>query len=174
MRSFINKIGGFLARTETPLWVTLLGFIAGAVSVYFITPHLNQKFETQKIKTDYVMKSLDNINNKTQEMLSEISITNRKIGAGESNFGENVDKATRLATELQWKAIEISAVLDDQESAAIIKNFQQSLDKARVSISQIKSTSTALLALEDLRKFIPKSLALTNRIASLSGIKFGT
>ncbi|MBD2751217.1 hypothetical protein IC232_31795, partial [Microvirga sp. BT688] len=105
------RLGSYLWRTlldtSTPLWVTFAGVLLSAYGAYEIAPAINNELEKQKIKTEFVIRNLDNLNGKTQELLSEISIVNRKILAGEKNYGENIDKATRLSTELQWKAIEL-------------------------------------------------------------------
>ena len=120
MRKAAGYVWKLLFETDTPLWVTLVGFCFATFGVYYLTPMINQNLEKQKIKTEYVIRSLDNINTRTQEMLAEISIANRKIASDQKDYSSNIDKALRLATELQWKAIEIGAVLDDQESLIII------------------------------------------------------
>lgn len=172
MRKAFQYLWSLLFETNTPLWVTFLGFCAATAGVYYVTPLINANLEKQKIKTEYVIRSLDNINSRTQEMLAEISVANRKIASDQKDFAPNIDKALRLATELQWKAIEIGAVLEDQQSVLIIKNFQQRLDEAYDAIYKISSPETAKNALTSVRHFVPASLLLTGRIAQLSGIKF--
>lgn len=172
MKYFLKNLSELLNSTSTPLWVSLLGFLIGGLGIYIITPKINQNLERQKIKSEYVVRSLENINSKTQEMFAEISIANRKISSNQTNFSDNIDKATRLATELQWKALEISSVLSDRKSSAIIKLFQNELGKTRDAFVEINSSTKALSALDAIQKFIPASLLLTNRIATLSGIKF--
>ena len=163
----------FLIRTDTPLWVTLVGFTAGAFGVYHVTPEINRRMEAQRIKTEYVIRSLDHLNTRTQELFSELTIANRKLGNGEASFGQHVDHAVRLASELQWRSIEISAVLDDSESLAVLARFQDGLDRLRGSIEAVKTPDTGAQALAAARAFIPGSMALANRIAALSGIRFG-
>ncbi|WP_156635562.1 hypothetical protein [Methylobacterium sp. Leaf123] len=172
MKNALLYLKNLLLESNVPLWVTIVGILGGAVGAYVITPLLNQKLENQKIKTEYVIRSLDSINSKTQEMLSEISIVNRRIYNKNQNIEENIDKATRLVAELQWKAIEISAVLDDEKSLSILVDFQEKLDAVRSKIELINSPDSALKALAEIRSFIPASLRLVNRIASLSGIRF--
>lgn len=172
MRNITLYIKKILLDSNTPLWVTIIGILGGALGAYVITPLINQKLENQKIKTEYVIRSLDSVNSKTQEMLSEISIVNRKIYNKNQTAEENIDKATRLVAELQWKAIEISAVLDDEKSLNILMDFQEKLDGVRSKIEVINSPDSALKALAEIRAFIPSSLRLVNRIASLSGIRF--
>lgn len=172
MKNLISYIKRVLLDSNVPLWVTIVGILSGAFGAYVITPLINQQLESQKIKTEYVIRSLDAINSKTQEMLSEIAIVNRKIYNKTQNIEENIDKATRLVAELQWKAIEISAVLDDEKSLGILMDFQEKLDAVRSKIELINSPDSALKALSEIRSLIPSSLRLVNRIASLSGIRF--
>jgi tRNA A22 N-methylase len=172
MKKISTYLWELLFETSTPLWVTLVGFCIATFGVYYITPLINANLEKQKIKTEYVIRSLDNINTRTQEMLAELSVANRKIVADQKDYSPNIDKALRLATELQWKAIEIGAVLEDKESARIIENFQQKLDATYEAISKVSSPTTAKEALKSVKEFVPASLLLTGRIAQLSGIKF--
>jgi len=85
---------------------------------------------------------------------------------------KNLDKATRLSTELHWKAIELGAILQDDKSKSVILNFQRKLDDVHTSMVRINSAASASDALEQIRTFIPASLAVTKRIADLSGINF--
>jgi len=163
----------FLIRTDTPLWVTLAGFTVGAFGVYHVTPQINRRMETQRIKTEYVLRNLDQFNTRTQELFSELTIANRKLGNGDAGFGPHVDRAIRLTSELQWRSIEISAVLDDPESLAVIARFQEGLDRLRGAIEAVKTPDSAVEALAAARAFIPHAMALANRIAALSGIRFG-
>lgn len=169
---FLRYLWDVLRDTSTPLWVTLLGVGLSAYGAYKITPAINHELEKQKVRTEFVIRNLDSLNGKTQELLAELSIANRKIVEAERGFGENIDKATRLTTELQWKAVELSAVLQDDKSRGILIEFQRTLDEVHSSIQKIKTPDSALLALQKVRMFIPASLAVTRRIAELNSIHF--
>jgi len=88
----IYRFGAYLWRTlldtSTPLWVTFAGVLLSAYGAYKIAPAINSELEKQKIKTEFVIRNLDSLNGKTQELFSEISIVNRKILSNERNYGE--------------------------------------------------------------------------------------
>ncbi|MBA1157940.1 hypothetical protein [Microvirga mediterraneensis] len=169
---FFRYLWDVLRDTSTPLWVTLLGVGLSAYGAYKITPAINHELEKQKVRTEFVIRNMDSLNGKTQELLAELSIANRKIVEGEKGFGDNVDKATRLTTELQWKAVELSAVLQDDKSRQVLMEFQRTLDEVHTAVQNIKAPDSAFSALQKVRAFIPASLAVTRRIAELSSIRF--
>lgn len=168
---FLRSCLRFLTATETPLWFVIVGVLGSAFGTYLLAPKINREFEKQKVRTEFVIRNLDALNSRTQELVSEISVMNLKISEREKAT-ENRDKAVRLITELQWKSVELSVILSDAESQRILLDYQTALEDSREALAKVDSPHTALIALEKIRAFAIKSLSVTKRIAELSDIRF--
>jgi hypothetical protein len=55
-----------LTADRTPMWFTLLALLAGAGGTYFVAPRVNAVFESQKIKTDFVIRNFNDLRHKME------------------------------------------------------------------------------------------------------------
>lgn len=110
--------------TETPLVVT----IGLAVLAAWLSPLVTERFERQRMRSEYVLANLRELNALISDVYVNVSSINYAVAAGQTAPTENVDKAREALAKLNWKAIETAAMLPKHQRRPL-KAFQaQALD----------------------------------------------
>ena len=78
-----QAVKAVLTGDRTPMWFTLLALIAGAGGTYFISPRVNAQFESQKIKTDFVIRNYNDLRSKMEDFQALYVIASQKLAAGD-------------------------------------------------------------------------------------------
>lgn len=110
----------FLRSNERPIWWSLVSGLVIGIATYYFAPKINQEFEIQKIRTEYTIRSLDNISSNTRDFMIRISET-----GGYANLN---DVETRKAYRaLQWQSLELALVFEQSSGSELIVDFQTAL-----------------------------------------------
>ena len=142
LRRFSGYCWTHLIGTSTPVWWTFLAVIAGVVGTYHFTPKLNAKFETAKIKAQYVSDNLKTLNTDTSELIVSVRVFNHSLAdKADAKVLEpsRLEVANRI-TRLRWKAVELSMIAEKQEEKDIVLNYNKALDVLSKSIGAATSS----------------------------------
>lgn len=133
-----NKFWGFLANEHMPIWLTLLLFLATGTGTYFIAPLINENFEMQKIRSAYVVKSIDSINSDSQDILQAVSIAIHSTADGKPISASTIEEARKKFVSLQWKTRELDIIFsegrygdDDIRSHPSVSRFSEAVERIR-------------------------------------------
>lgn len=160
---------------KLPVWATLLGIVIGGVvtaaSTFWIVPRLNESLERQKIRTEFIIRNLDDLNARTRSLVVDISeihsATLRTNGVDETA----VQKIIGKIAEMQWKAIELAIIFDDAQGGRAIKDYQQSLDGVRLAVLGIRSKADLAASQEAIKRFSSSTLRVVAELARLGGVR---
>ncbi|UPJ24254.1 hypothetical protein [Bradyrhizobium sp. CW1] len=174
MARFFSYICKTLKEDKLPVWATLVGVIAGVIATYWIVPIINQNLEIQKIRSEFVIRNLDDLNARTRALVSDVAAVHQ--GVLKTN---NVDEATRKAAlskiiELQWKAIELAIIFDSREGATIVEDYQKSLEDVRVALIALSAKETLPGSQAAVESLARNSVNVIRELASLGGIRIKT
>ena len=131
-----------LWNDKVPLiWNIALAVIA-TYGTYLIAPAINYHFERQKIKAEYVGETLKQLNYTiTDFYTSVIRIRNGKSGSDEVR--KELIEFDTTSAKLQWKAIEISAVMKDARDQALLRDFAKATVNVKDAIVVYESSGNA-------------------------------
>lgn len=159
----------WLNQEKVPLWLNIVLIAAAALGTYKVAPHLNAKFEQQKIRSAFVIDALDNLNSQTSDLIVNVGAYNYCL-ASSLRCDEQAKSIQSSITKLQWRATELGAVIDDPPGRAVLLTFQKELDDIRIVAEREPSLSNARSMLQEAREFGRASIRLTDVIAKEAGI----
>jgi hypothetical protein len=175
MKRFAIYIREICLGEKLPVWATLLGIVIGAVltaaSTFWIVPRLNQALERQKIRTEFIIRNLDDLNARTRSLVVDISeihsVTLRTNTVDETA----VQKIVGKIAEMQWKAIELAIIFNDAQGSRAIKDYQQSLDGVRMAVLGLQSKAELAASQEAIKRFSSSTLRVVAALANLGGLR---
>jgi hypothetical protein len=172
---FLKYLGDVCLQDRLPVWATLLGFIVGAlmtaVGAYWIVPSINQKLERQKIRSEFVIRNLDDLNARTRSLVSDISELHYNVLRTDRIDQANVQKLSARIAEMQWKAIELGIIFEGTAGEKTVANYQMSLDNVRSAISKIETKRDLPISQSAVEMFSRRSLDVIRELAALSGLR---
>lgn len=172
MKQLWVSVCAVLCGTEVPVWLKLAGISLGVVGTYFLLPYINQDFERQKIKTEFVLRTFDDLNLKSRSVVTDLSKVNRGWTQGRNSDQSSIDSILSKITELQWKALELSVIFEGSKSISIIEDYQIALDKLRLTLVTLKDDNSAVALIDSIETFATASVAVMREVSSLSGLNF--
>lgn len=108
--------------SEIPLAVTVILTVAAA----FLSPMITEKYERQKMRSEYVLANLRELNGLVADVYVQVTAINYAVAAGKKAPEINVAKTREIVARLNWKVIETAAMLR-KEDRGPLKRFQQSI-----------------------------------------------
>lgn len=125
--SRFKQFCNYFDRREVPLWATLALAVSGAIVTYFAVPEINKKNEYAQLKSAIILKSLDQLNSETSELVAIITEMNATHAQGENISPALKAEAARTMSSLQWQAVEISMFDSSEQTEELIVSYQNSL-----------------------------------------------
>lgn len=157
-----------------PIGVTLLLFVATVPLTYCVAPGINQQFEKQKIVSSYITSNLTNFNIVSRELISEISQFNYSLKEYNRIDPESKNKIRTKITELQWRALELDVVFDDERSISLIKDYKGSLDNLREFVEKAERDADIRPINMAVIKYTDSTMNVVKALAEKGGLKMDT
>jgi hypothetical protein len=158
-----------------PVWATIVGIVVGsvltAVGSFWIIPKLNESLEQQKIRTEFIIRNLEDINSRTRGLVIDVAEIHSGTLKTSTVDGAIVQRALSKIAEMQWKAIELAVIFEGRNGGAIIQDYQTSLDGVRVALTNLKSKNDLNASQAAIEKFSQSTLMVIRQLASLGGIR---
>ncbi|HYC03009.1 MAG TPA: hypothetical protein VED40_06930 [Azospirillaceae bacterium] len=152
-----------------PVWLTLLTLVGGVFATYWLAPLVNQRFEQEKIRFQYISDNLKTFNQKTGEMVILIGDLNRSLKRG-TGTTESVQKIEALATELQWRTFEYDVIFGTKDAKSKLDLYQDNLEELRKVVVDADSISDTPSILCRSFNFVSSSHELLRMLASQARI----
>lgn len=160
---------------KLPVWATLVGIIVGSVvtaaSSFWIIPKLNESLEQQKIRTEFIIRNLEDINSRTRGLVIDVAEIHSSTLKTNTVDGAVVQRALSKIAEMQWKAIELAVIFEGKKGGAIIRDYQTSLEGVRVALTNLKSKNDLNTSQAAIEKFSQSTLMVIRQLATLGGIR---
>lgn len=160
---------------KLPVWATLLGIVIGAVvtatSTFWIVPRLNESLERQKIRTEFIIRNLDDINARTRALVSEISELHLTVLQNNVVDPLMIKRILPKITEMQWKAIELGIIFEGADGAKVVQSYQSSLDNVRVALTNLKTKNDLVASQRAIEAFSSSTLDVVRQLANLGGLR---
>jgi hypothetical protein len=155
-----------LARESIPVWLSLLLVVAGALGAYWIAPLINEKFEIQAARREFLVKNLEGFSADTKGLVDIIykSINEKDPAKYKSAIGD----AGPLISKLQFSATQLLYIVPD-EFEAIVK-FQKSLDSLQDVLIAHKAGNDSVEILSRAKLLMQQSLSIYEALLSRAGL----
>lgn len=147
-----GHIWGVLWGKETPLIIT----VGLAVLAAFLSPMITEKYERQRMRSEYVLANLRELNGLISVVYVNVTAINFAVAGGGAAPPENVTGAREALAQLNWKVVETAAMLptgqrDDlqrfqRDVVAVSEALNGELDIARCRILLDRVDAMALSA----------------------------
>lgn len=163
---------GILCGYSVPVWMTLIAVLVGVLVANWWLPSLNAKFENERIRSEYLLSNLRNLNSDVGQLVKEIGSLNRLILSESSSIeiGDQREQVLRHIADLQWRTIEFDIVIRGKQKGDFIRSFSDSLDGLRVSVERASGADDVSSVLCTLGTFLPASHRLLARLAEEANV----
>ncbi|MCK1641496.1 hypothetical protein IVA95_29105 [Bradyrhizobium sp. 157] len=174
MRRFLRYLAGVCVQDKLPVWATILGIVIGALGTYFVIPSINEGLEKQKIKSEFVIRNLDDLNSRTRTLVSDVSDLHFNVLRTGEIDGSAVQKISSKIAEMQWKAIELAVIFEGTPGMDAVQRYQKSLDGVRTALGELKAKKDLPNSQAAIEAFSQNTLTLIKELAALAGLKIAT
>jgi hypothetical protein len=177
-KRFAVYLWGICLGETLPVWATILGIIVGAAltagSTFWIVPRLNESLEKQKIRTEFIIRNLDDLNSRTRALVIDIAELHSSVLRTNVVDSSAVQKSISKIAEMQWKAIELAVIFEGQNGGRIIRDYQKSLDDVRAALLNLKSKEDLVASQEAIQRFSSSTLSVIRELVGLGGLRLNS
>lgn len=149
---------------KIPVWLTLLLMILGALGAYWLAPVVNEKFELQVAKREFLVSSMKDFAKDSKSFIDAVG-----------NFvnDPSPDKASRIslvskAAELNFFAVQLTYVIP--EDKLLLLDFQNSINKVQRTVGIKFDDTNQSVILGDLKIMSQNSLLIYKSLAEKAGL----
>lgn len=136
--------------------------LLAAIGTYFLSPALTEKFERQKIRSNYISSNLEDMNVLVGDFYVAVMKATTATGPERATEFQKVDE---LAARLSWKSIEIGAVLQKPEDQALMARFTRDLQAVQRSAVDANTPAGSAAFRTNLRAFSITSVLVIQGVA---------
>lgn len=125
-----GRVWEYFSRRDVPLWATIVFALLGGIAANVILPSINQKHEYAKMKSAFVLQSLNDLNEQTSLLVALLTEINAEFEATGGVSTETKIKVAKTISALQWEAAEMAMFLGD-DSLEKLENYKSNLNSIR-------------------------------------------
>ncbi len=150
-----------------PVWLTLLLTILGAFCAYELAPRLNEKFEIQAARREFIVNNLKEFGTSSKLIIEKV----HHIVTAPNGSLSKLDylEVDGLIAKIQYDAVQLTYILPDKESEVVY--YQNSLLKLKVEIENFYKTNNSTDVVAALKKAEENSLGLYAALLESVGFK---
>lgn len=162
-----------LIKEKMPIWLTLLLFFFTGIATHWMAPRINQRFEQQRIISNYVIKNLDSFSDLSRTLLSEVTVVSNRLTENGSISLQEKEAVLGAITELQWRSHELDIIFEGTQNLKALKDYKKHLADLRDAIKDAKEPKDVDLIQVRSVYFLSSSKKVMNALVSKAGLKIG-
>jgi hypothetical protein len=124
-----RRLIGFLCQDRVPIWLMLFLTIGGALGAYWVAPHVNETFQIQAAKREFLVESMTDFSSSTNDFLDKLS---KFVNDSDPTREQRVELLSE-ATALNFYAVQIAYVLPNETK--LLADFQNEVLAAQSIIA---------------------------------------
>lgn len=122
-KRFLRKICEVLLADSIPVWLSLFLMIIGAIATYYVAPLINEQFEIQGARREFLIKNLEEFSANTKNLIDVVSKgVNEK---SQFKYDALVAEANPSIAKLQFSATQLLYIVPENHTEIV--EFQRSL-----------------------------------------------
>src|SRR4051794_14678980 len=116
-KGWVSHIFGVLVSDSIPVWLSLTLMVLGALTTYWIAPLINQKFEIQAARREFLIKNLEEFSSSTKNLIDVVSKSvNEK---SQFKYDVIVSEANPSIAKLQFSATQLVYIVPENHDQII-------------------------------------------------------
>lgn len=154
---------------HVPLAWHMAVVLIAAVGTYKLAPPINEALERQKLRGEYVKENLVELNNLLSELYVEIvDLKSADDATGRVEQLHNID---RTAAKLQWKSLELQAVLKEKRDRDLLRVFQIRLLELERAVARRDAPNGSVRLDRELLLFSDISVSVISGVAERASLR---
>lgn len=133
---------------------------------YWVAPLINEKFEIQSAKREFLVKNLENFSSDTRKLID--TIFNSMSENRQDIYNLSVQAASPAFTKLQFSATQMAYIIPDQSS--LIVDFQRKLDVLQDDLISYKVGTDNSKLVAQTKELTKSSLAIYDALLQKAGL----
>jgi hypothetical protein len=118
-----------------PIGITFLLAAATAAGTYYLAPEINANIQRDNAKADHLVLSIGRINDDIVELSKTIRRYNFSVSEGKFDLSDQYyNDALDRVSSMQWRLLDLSATLEDDEDSRDLSQFSKSLTHLQTEI----------------------------------------
>ncbi len=155
-----------LIKDSIPVWLSLCLMVVGAFATYYIAPLINQQFQIQEARREFLVKNLGEFSSDTKSL---IDVVYKAINeTDQQKFDTQISGISPTVSKLQFSATQLLYVVPDDAQAITL--FQKNLDEMQDSLISHKVGSDPSLVLAQAKILMRQSLNIYEILLAKAGL----
>lgn len=164
LRKFFAYLWATICGEKMPVWLALLLIIAGAIGTYKVAPKLNQGFQLQVAKREFMVDSMKDFASTTKSFIDGVSkLVNERNPTEETRVA-----LIAKAAELNFFAVQLSYVIPEQSD--LLLKFQENVVNVQETVAQESTNSLNGEIIAQLKVVSVQSLLIYQALAEKAGL----
>jgi len=165
LRNFLSV----LVSDTIPVWLSLVLMLCGAVATYYIAPLINEQFEMQTARREFLVKNLEEFSGNAKTLIDVVSkAVNEK---SQFKFDSLVADANPSISKLQFSATQLMYIVPDNHEN--ILEFQKTLDALQDKLVRHQAGSDSAPIMADAKNLMKQSLLIYDALLKKTGLSRG-
>ena len=156
--------GGFLRRTDRPLYFIIPSALIASLVTYCVAPRVNESFEKNRRESELIISQVDELNDKTDRVLKELAVFMQSADAdGFVDIGKRSEALSALTT-LQWHSIELKTLPTSDDMSLDLDSYQASVKNLAQELRNVNTVDDIDAAEDTIKTFALESAKLNRRL----------
>lgn len=154
-----------LVSDSIPVWLSLVLMLLGAVATYYIAPLINEQFEIQAARREFLVKNLEDFSSNTKDLIDVISKSVNENS--QFKYDDLVSDANPSIAKLQFSATQLVYIVPENHKQII--EFQKTLDTLQNALLSHKAGTSSEGVLETSKQLMRQSLVIYDALLKKAG-----
>jgi hypothetical protein len=164
LRTLLLKFWNVICGDKVPVWLTIILIACGAAGSYYVAPKLNENFQLQIAKREFLVQSMGDFAVTTKAFIDGVG---KLINIPEPSDQQRVELVSKAA-ELNFFAVQLSYILPDEQAALL--RFQDAVERIQKSIGHIEGKQPNEAIITELKEVGVQSLLIYKALAQKAGL----
>lgn len=161
----VSHIFGVLVSDSIPVWLSLILMFLGAIATYYVAPLINEQFEIQGARREFLVKNLEDFSSNTKNLLDVVS---QGVNQGSQfKYDEVIAGANPSISKLQFSATQLVYIVPENHQQII--EFQKNLDELQNELLSHKAGTDTETILKLSKELMRKSLVIYDALLKKAG-----
>lgn len=166
MLRILLRIRDFLLEEKMPVWLSLLLVLGGGWATYYLAPAINEKFEMQVARREFLVKNLEQFSTDVKSLLDLVS---KGVNAKNKNDLDSVImEINPFVSKIQFSVTQMNFLLP--RDAILLVQFQRSLEKLQTDLKGYTVGESSVEIIGDIKEVMILSMQVYRALLDRAGL----
>ncbi len=164
IQRFLPYLWSTICGEKMPVWLALLLIVLGAFGTYAIAPKLNEGFQIQVAKREFMVDSMKDFATTTKSFIDGVGkLVNENQPSDELKISL-VSKAAKL----NFFAVQLTFIIPEKKN--LLLKFQESVEDVQKSVARVTVDTQRDVIITQLKDVSVQSLLIYQALAKKAGL----